>query len=290
MQANGQRWDRTRSLNALLFSCLCPVLADHSSDLGCCVAVGTVARSHRASPLLSRSSLFSSRASCLISALLMEFHYLQFWLAFVILSGVLCLAAFAFLLARTGEDSVSGMIAQRFQSSAYIMIVALTTFCVACSALITMCGMTQIDATADPNAGHNHTFFFLAAVSPLLVLFILVFPLVVYRSDRALGFQPLDRTHTDKPMMAAYARLVIGSGVSTIDDREALNHALIWDRRKDPINIAHNGNDGGGDAEAPQQQAATRHEIGLPALSQAPAQQPPPVPTIIATTPSPLGQ
>lgn len=109
------------------------------------------------------------------------------WLVLLCCFDAAVLIAFARVMWRIAEDSISGLIARRYMTEAYAMLIMLTVFATAVSATVIMCAMFS---ELNQYAAAYHGFFFCGALAPLLMLLIVIFPLVVWRPSTSLDMIP----------------------------------------------------------------------------------------------------
>lgn len=118
-------------------------------------------------------------------------QYFYFWFILLLVLGVCLIGALINMVRKQSEDSISGIIAGRFRRPAYFMIIALATFLTSLSALIFMCGMISHARHVDDGSDAIIAFYYLGAVSPLIMIVILAFPFVRERPTTILGYTPL---------------------------------------------------------------------------------------------------
>jgi len=106
--------------------------------------------------------------------------YLIF-LVFMVICGTL-------LLEYTTEDSISGMVAQRYNFVSYVTILLITGAAFYTSCFILCGGIASQNQGQNPNVA----IVILASISPILSFCILISPLVVKNNAVGLGFVPLN--------------------------------------------------------------------------------------------------
>jgi len=111
--------------------------------------------------------------------------------AILLIVGLTTLGAFIYLLFVTNEDSISGMIAQRFHESSYLAIISIVALSFSVSITVTLSAtVRELTCRVDVD-----WMIYCAIVSPIASCLILIFPIVVYKSSEQLKYIPLQ---TDK--------------------------------------------------------------------------------------------
>jgi hypothetical protein len=128
---------------------------------------------------------------------LIEITFSKKWgiFSFIFQVAIICLIIMlivcgSMLFHFANEDSVSGMVAQRYSKLSYFVILALAGSAFFVSAFILH--SASIHAVFFPPSAGDVLFSLLGAFSPVCSVLILIFPLVVIKTDRELYMVPLD--------------------------------------------------------------------------------------------------
>ena len=127
--------------------------------------------------------------------------------AYILLFILLCISVLAIvgcmvrLVFHTKENSISGMIAQRYNPTSYICIIAIACFSMLTSATVLIGEVQSPPRSSDPSSdlfeedcassqSECSAVVWLNMWSPIVCMCILFFPLKVIRSDRLLEMSP----------------------------------------------------------------------------------------------------
>jgi len=123
---------------------------------------------------------------CCILIYMLDSRLEQFIMSLFLIFIFLLIFLGVLLLKFTNEDSISGMVAQRFNKISY-----LTILLIGCVSFFTSCFILCGAITREKlNKTNDYVTVACATFSPIITFLILIFPIVVYKTEKELGMKP----------------------------------------------------------------------------------------------------